>query len=365
MDENEIIKKLHKRIAISKFNEEENFKMKRNKLDIGKKVAIVVCSLVSITGVAFATKYFVNKFGTNSSDGVDIAVNNGYISNQKTSTQKADGIELNVESMLMDDDNFAMNFNMKLDDKYNIEEFKWIDFDDLKITDETGKIIFNSYQIGNEAIRNNEYEKIYKGAYSIFANEENEHNLTVSLIATGNPEKFPKSKHLTIEITKISAKVADNYDADKKTYEGNWKFEYDVPEEFYNRKTIIYSAIKSTDNSINLNTITATLSNTAFKITIPEITTDKINYDLLQTSTPKSIYDKIAIQKEYIETSDGKKFKPAGRSDGDGGYSIEKANTITNYHQTFNLTSFDATNNIKAHLFTNTGAEIVIEFEKE
>ncbi len=363
MNEKELIKKLHKRIAISKFNEEENFEMKRNKLDIGKKVAIAVFSLVLITGGVFATSHIVNKFGANASDGVDIAVNNGYISEQKTEYKKANGIELNVDSMLMDDDNFAINFDMKLDDEYDMKDFGSIDFVDLKIIDETGKIVFNTYDLVSDL----GLETSYKGAYSISHNKKNEHEFIVSLTATGNPEKFPRSKHLSIKLTKISAKEADNYYAINKIYEGNWNFEYDVPEEFYNRKTIIYSAKKCTDSSINLNTITATLSNTAFKISIPEIKTDKINYSLLKTSTPKSIYDKIAIQKEYVETSDGKKFETAQRSDGDGGYGIEngKENTISNYHQTFNLTSFDATNTIKVHMFTNTGEEIVIEFEKE
>ena len=70
-------------------------------------------------------------------------------------------------------------------------------------------------------------------------------------------------------------------------------------------------------------------------------------------------------QKEYVETSDGKRFETSQRSDGDGGYSSSSDdNKITDYHQTFNLTKFDATDELKVHIFTNKGEEIVIEYER-
>lgn len=73
----------------------------------------------------------------------------------------------------------------------------------------------------------------------------------------------------------------------------------------------------------------------------------------------------MALQKEYVETSDGKKFETAQRSDGDGGYGVPKGeNKIIEYHQTFNLTKYDATDELKVHIFTNKGDEIIIELEK-
>ena len=39
-------------------------------------------------------------------------------------------------------------------------------------------------------------------------------------------------------------------------------------------------------------------------------------------------------------------------------------NKIVNYSQTFNLTKFDATDELKVHIFTNKGEEIVIEYER-
>ena len=46
----------------------------------------------------------------------------------------------------------------------------------------------------------------------------------------------------------------------------------------------------------------------------------------------------IALQKEYVEISNGKRFETSQRSDGDGGYSLNSDDKkITDYHQTFNL----------------------------
>jgi len=330
-----------------------------------KKVIGAICAVsVLASGFVFADDIKVavkSLFGGNTSEGVDIAVNNGYIANANTEIQSADGIKISVASFVMDDDNFAMNFNIALDEKYDLDEFDGIYFDDLKIVDETGKTVFVTHE------HDDRFE--YQGAYSFGINKTCERNFTVSLVATGNPEAFPKSKKLTVTFTKItSSKLVypNNVEQkERKTYEGNWEFKLDVPEEFYTRETVIYKVKSCSEQGIDISSIQATLSNTAFKVFIPEIKTDKIDYDLLHTSTPKSIYDKIALQKEYVETSDGKRFEPAGRSDGDGGYSLPSGESrIIDYHQTFDLTKYDMAGEITVHIFTNKGEEIIIEFEK-
>lgn len=328
--------------------------------------AISVCACcIIVTGVAFQrdiSAFIQNIFGPNSSDGVRTAVENGYVENLKAEYQNADGIEINVDSFMMDDFNFAMNFNLKLDDRYNIEDFSnSVEFDDLKIIDETGKTVFVTHQYDTNLE--------YRGSYSFYTTKNNEHELTLTLSATGNPEAFPKSKHLTVSLSKITTAkliyINNIEEKERSGYQGNWTFEIDVPKEFYNREAKIYKAKKCNDSSIDINKIVANVSNTAFKISIPEIKTDKIDYNLLHTSTPKSIYDKIALQKEYVETSDGKRFETAQRSDGDGGYGVPyDENIIVDYHQTFNLTNFDATDEITVHIFTNKGEEITIELER-
>ena len=113
-----------------------------------------------------------------------------------------------------------------------------------------------------------------------------------------------KDKHLKVSLTKIRTyKYIDGKRIDK-VYEGDWNFEIDVPKEFYNRTTTIYKATKCNESGININSIIASVSNTAFKISIPEIKTDKVNYTALRDYDGVSIYNMIALQKEYIETSE-------------------------------------------------------------
>jgi len=319
-------------------------------------ISIILVLLVTtgfVYGMAIIVKNIKNLFGANTSEGVYTAVKNGYVAEAGIEIQKADGIEIGVGSFIMDDCNFAMNFNISIDEKHDITEFSTIEIEDLKIVDETGKIVFNTRipEFETEKMK----DKIYMGAYSFFTTTEDNQNVTVSLSATGNPEMFPRSKCLTVTFTKIITKNSQ--------YQGNWKFEIEVPQEFYNREVILYRAVNCNDNGINMNEIIATVSNTAFKIFIPEITTDKVDFELIYTG--KNICDKVALQKEYVQTSDGRKFEKAERSDGDGGYNISlEKDIIKNYYQTFNLTKYDATDNITVYILTNKGKEIIIEFEK-
>lgn len=360
----EMLERVKQKISISNFEKGENIIMKKRRKNVLKPVAIATIAIISISGVAFAATIFIrNYFGKNTSDGVDTAVNNGYVADVKTDYQKADGIDIKVDSILMDDFNFDMNFDVKLSDKYNIDDFGNItEFEDLKVVDETGKIVFDTH---NNITDGETIEDHYQGAYSFLPTKISDNEIKVSLSATGSPVLFPKSKHLIVDFTKIKTNKYIDEKTTDTVYDGNWHFEIDVPEEFYNRETSIYKVKSCNDDGINVNKVEAVLSNTAFKISISEIKTNKIDYDLLKTDKPKNIYDKIALQKEYVETSDGKKFETSQRSDGDGGYSLpDGENKIINYHQTFNLTKYDATDDLKVHIFTNKGEEIIIELEK-
>ena len=364
--ENLIKDKVKLKISISNFQKEDIGYMKKGSKNIMKSAAVACLLVVSVTGVAFAgsiSDFVKNLFGFNVSNGVDSAVENGYVANVNTEYQNADGIEISVDSMIMDDFNFAMNFNVKLDsNKYKIDDFENMTFEDLKIVDETGKIVFNTRSVFDT---DEEVENSYKGSYSIVPTKKSDSEIIVYLTATtGNTEEFPKSKHLTVNLPKIVIEENGLEESKAIEYEGNWKFDIDVPKDIYNRETIIYKAKNCSDSGINIENINAVLSVTSLKISIPEIVTDKVDYELYR-GTPTNISDKMAIQREYVETSDGKIFETSQRSDGDGGYGVPKGeNKIVDYHQTFNLTKYDATDTIKVHMFTNKGEEIIIELEK-
>ena len=72
----------------------------------------------------------------------------------------------------------------------------------------------------------------------------------------------------------------------------------------------------------------------------------------------------ILVKNEYIENSNGEKFYPVvNSSDGNGGYN-QMFNGMLKYWQTFNLTKYDATDNLKLVL-EKQGEIIEIELENK
>lgn len=360
------------KISISNFEKEEKIEMKKTNKSILKIVAIACCAMISITGVVFAKEIgnFVKAFfGGSESKGVDIAVSNGYVADVETEYQSADGIDIAVDSFMMDDNNFAMNFKVKLSDKYNIRNMMFgMDLYDLKIVDENGKKVFATHEIEAEEMQIYKTEQeakenydAYTGGYGGGADIIGENELMYYLTATQSAETFPRSKKLYVTFTRIHV-TKDQYEQPlNEWYKGDWKFELDVPEEMYNREITTYKVKScSIDNTIVNNAI---LSNTSFRISIPYCKTDKVDYELFKSSNPKSIFDKMLFQKEYVETSDGKRFEVSWN--GDDGYSVPAGTEqIENYTQTFDLTKYDATDELTVHIFTNKGEEIIIEYEK-
>lgn len=346
--------------------------MKKTSKSILKIAAVACCAMLSVTGVVFAKDIgnFVKEFfGGAESKGVDIAVSNGYVADVNTEYQSAEGIDIAVDSFVMDDKNFAMNFKVKLSDKYNIRNMMFgMTLYDLKIVDENGKKVFATHELEAEEMQIYKTEQeakenydAYTGGYSGGADIIGENELMYYLTATQSAESFPRSKKLYVTFTRIHVRK-DQYEQPlNEWYKGDWKFELDVPEEMYNREITTYKVKSCSDENTTVEN--AILSNTSFKISIPYSKTDKVDYELFKSSNPKSIYDKMLFQKEYVETSDGKRFEVS--NNGDNGYSVPAGTEqIENYTQTFDLTKYDATDELTVHIFTNKGEEIVIEYEK-
>ena len=382
-EENDLLNKYKMYVAISNYCDSSRRTKKyprknlivkwREKFMKKRIIGAAFLSVFLISGVVFAKdigQVFSNFFGYNASDGVQTAVDNGYINDVEPTYIDSEGIEIAVDSFLIDDYNLDINFKIRLNDKYDSKIMQGADLQDLKILDENGKIVFITYEVQEEIARENgtlgteNFEPLFWGGYSMGGSITGENELIYHVVAYGSEEhKIAKAKELNISFSKIFIKK-DNFEKIiNTTYTGEWNFKLDVPEEMYKRENIVYRVKSCSDKNTKVGY--AILSNTALKIEIPETTTDKVDYEILHSDSPKSIFDKIALQKEYVETSDGKRFEPAGRSDGDGGYSLPaEPNKIINYSQTFNLTKFDATDELTVHIFTNKGEEIVIVYER-
>ena len=299
MDNNKIYERLKMRIAISN-KIKEDIVMEKKKLNILKDIGIAACILLSMSGVVFATNMIVNKFGPNSSDGSQIAVENGYIANATENSI--------VDSFMLDNYNFYIAFN---------KEKLGLSYEDILQK-------YESRQIGEKqkeylVVTNEKGEEVFNNTNTAFGLTEKDNKV----FFTATAKEFPVSQKLYID-----------FDGRKEVL--------DVPENM--QEGIVEYKLKAISDK-DWKFEKATLSNTAFKIYL----SDCYGFDW--------------NDEDSVETSDGKKFYEARRSDGDGDFSVDDNGNVKMY-TTFNLTKFDATNNLKVHLFKVNGEEVIIELEK-
>lgn len=347
--------KIKTKIAISKIKEED-IVMDKRKLNIGKGIGIAACITFSMTGVVFATTQIINKFGANSSDGIQTAIENGYYSDINTEYKKANGISTSIESFLIDNNNFDINFNIKFDDSYSLQDMLAndgkIDIMDLKVVNEKNEKVFATRELETEemtSLYKTEQEARdnyagYNGSYSETTQKINDNEIKYYLTATGNPVEFPTSQKLKVTFNKIRNSYWEKGKEKYRVYEGEWSYEIEVPSKMAKSNIVQYKLVSISDESYTFDS--ARVSNTAFKIYLSNCNGIAHN------------------ENECVETSDGRKFYPAGRSDGDGMISV-KQDGIVRYYNTFNLTNYDATDNLKVHLFKENGDEVIVELSKE
>ena len=351
MNNNKIFEKVKMKIAISN-SIEEDLAMKKNKKSIGKSIGIAACVLLSTTGIAFATTNLINKFGANSSGGVQTAVENNYVSEVNTEYKTSNNISANIESFLIDDNNFDMTINLKFDEKIEMNEDSKYDIMDLKVVNEKGEKVFSTHELEAEEIKKLNYTEqeakekydYYDGSYSETTEKVSDNELKCYITATGSSKGFPESKKLNVTFNKIRRRYFVGAEEKYTIYEGEWNYEIDVPTKMSKSNIINYKLVSISDEKYKFDR--ATLSNTAFKIYLSNC--DGIAWN----------------DNECVETSDGTKYYPAHRSDGDGEISV-KEDGIVRYYNTFNLTNYDATDTLKVHLFKSNGEEVIINLEKE
>lgn len=419
MDNNKILEKVKMKIAISSVKKED-IVMNKNKLEIGKKIGIAACITLSMTGVVFATNYdrIINYFGLG--NGIDTAVENGYIEEtdmnyvssssalvDETNATILNNIKTNVkiDKFLMDDLNLSVNFDFEFDkainETINFEYISDIELTDLIVTDEENRIIYSKttkeefdefckkhnlpYVFGefNENYMNN-------GLNSFITYNEltsNEIKLNYNMYANG----YPKSKKLKFSFSKILIEEKNKDEIEKTTIlTGDWNINVDVPENMYNRQTIPYKVVDCSNEDFNITTAFAT--DTGFEIGIvidnmekpenylkllyediqKELQEGKITETeveerknvLLKTSKYQNILDQYYPIGDdlYIENEKGERFEkstsPTRRQDNNFIYGNQFS-----FYETFELTKYEITNKLKIQIMFK-GEPTIIELEK-
>lgn len=188
--------------------------------------------LISTTAFAMVYSTFnLSSVNLDSSEAIELAVQNGYIQNVDTNIQTYDGLGIKIKSFLMDDINLDIAFEYKVDSNIvNIDDIKDICIQDIIIYDEKNNIINNSknYAYKNNIAETTGYTKVKKVSNETFEN---------TFFAQAN--NFPNSKKLYIEFENVIFRCKK----DIKKFNGEWKFELDVPENMINREEVLYKCI--------------------------------------------------------------------------------------------------------------------------
>lgn len=344
-----------------------------------KKVACFILVIVLATSVIFAKDilaYIRYLLKTNSSKGEQTAIDNGYIEEVNMKYINSNGVNVRVSEILMDDYNLSILFNIEIPETESVESVYNVNLSNLVITDEQNNVLVLSLE------NSERYEEFYKenniqernrniaynkGAY--YGEIITSYGRTIEYKYMTYSEEFPKSKKINISFDKIVLSNKNSYD--KTVIEGEWNIEVNLPEEMYNRETLIYNAKNSTEDILIKS---FKVSNTGTKIELITKWGDPVytEEDSEEEKTRKTeeffnnahSVQNILVKNEYIENSNGEKFYPVvNSSDGNGGYN-QMFNGMLRYWQTFNLTKYDATDNLKLVL-EKQGEIIEIELENK
>ena len=328
-------------------------------------VIVFAILLIAISSFVIAKEIFKHFF-LDSSNGVEEALNDGYVENYELQNNSySNGISVDVESVLMDDYNLAIVFCLKFDNIEYVKNAYYCNFDNLLIMDENNNLIVTKFEgkikdskLLNFFDINNNYPGISNGNESVHIKSKDDDEIVLTYVT--NSSEFPKSHKLKIITDEISLHYSeDNFGEKIDTINGDWNIEVDLPEEFYNRRTEVYTLESSNDKNLEL--LGANLSQTGIRIEFKtkwgqqyynEDDSDEIIYEKLEKIrneylTFEYIVDNgiTPLYDYHIVNSFGEKFYPANSSDGDGGMSVG-SNAELNYFQIFNMTPSDATDKI-------------------
>ena len=273
----ELFEELQGNIAVSNFEEEYTLKEKNYWRVYEMKKRIIAISMGAImlaSGVAFGFhSEEILSYMKGLGNGIDTAVNNGYIEKTDMETMQQDtNVENNIidnvkvgakiDDFIMDDYNLSVKFDFEFDENIdkiiNLENIKNIELSDLCVLDENNTMLYSASF--NENATNSGLNSFIK----VNSKELRKIELQYNMYA----DKYPKSRKLSFNFSKIEFQEMDK---NKKTVlSGNWNINIDVPEKFYNRSEAYYKVVSSTNDNFNIYSAKLTDTGLEFGMTIKD-----------------------------------------------------------------------------------------------
>lgn len=218
------IKEISNELNISESNVKVRLHRIRKKLKVNlskkgiiAKIVPVVLVICFVTGVTFAKQIleFISVKFFNASEGVDTAVENGYLQKIDMEYQNGNNTENNsdvgvkVDYILMDDFYLNIVFNIDLQETNNLSG---IDFDSLVITDEENNLLLTKFENRSkyqQFCEENGIEKTFNhmaiGTYnsSNLVYDYKNSNYTSSYTIRTFEDSFPRARKLSISFDSI------------------------------------------------------------------------------------------------------------------------------------------------------------------
>ncbi len=349
------------------------------------KLIPILCTFVFvISGMIFAVSNHekIEHF-FNYNKGIDTAIENGYILENKDEFVISNGIGIKVDNVVMDDYTLNLSFQLKFNDEVVTKEINRIELVDLLISDNDNKIlccedkdIFDKFckdkSLNYSWKQTNENYINSGGNYYIKSVNENQVNLIYNL----NANNFPKSKSLNLIVNTI--KII-GYDYNENIINGNWDIHIDLPEDFYNRENYYYEVVSCTNDKFNIDEVVVTNTNTKIQITTEE--PPELPYNLdddeetkmrkfieqyekdknMTVEDYKKLMENRKFKNEYVENEKGEKFYPSNSTSEDCGYANKDMKYLV-YWQTFDMNKYNATDEIKISLnYKGDDVEIILK----
>lgn len=341
----------------------------RNK--ITKIIITILTFAITAVGIVFAkdiSNYIKNIFNKETiGRGVIKMAENGYIQNIDMDFIENNGTSIKINNILMDDYNLDVVFEVQM--KKNIKEINNIEIEDLIISDENNKLIYCNYN------RKDLYEEYCKKYNIEFSNKNMSNNLTnggyqIEIIEkTENSVKFlykmysdnyPKSQKLIFNFKNINFTT----NTSKKNLKGNWNIEVNLSENFYKRKTLVYSVKDNSDKDNNIIVEEVIGAYTEMRITLL-MKNAKETYEKTEEGLEK-LLESITPEDEFVatlENGNGQIFeKSISSSDGAGGKSHHPNGDVTLY-LIFPITKNEYTDVLKLNI-TQGNKTMVINLSK-
>jgi hypothetical protein len=255
MESNDRLKNsIKSKIAVSQFKN-ESIAMKKSKSPIVKTIITACACLVLTSSIVFAKdiEKVVRKLFSNTSPAIEEAVENGYVQSVENDFTYDQGIGIEVDNIVLDE--LSLNISIKFSSE--IDNVKYMRFNDFVILTDTGEKIFDNNQQYETDLAN-----VYTAQSMKWQNmpEKVADNLYSDSILFTLGERSKEKNELIFKIQSVDVIYQDDV---KEKIEGNWEFTIEITDEMRQSQSIEYILEEPNEN---VESCTGILSPTGFKV---------------------------------------------------------------------------------------------------